>query len=70
MEVQMAILMERIKELENLVQQRQTTTSGGGNAGEDNRPLPVRIRELPGYLFLIGVGVGVVVARVLFRRSL
>lgn len=30
--------------------------------------LPTRVRELPGYLFLVGVGVGAVVVRALMRR--
>jgi hypothetical protein len=34
----------------------------------DAEGLPVRIRQLPGYLFLVGVGVGAVVVRVFMRR--
>ncbi|WVR03494.1 hypothetical protein IAU60_000485 [Kwoniella sp. DSM 27419] len=41
--------------------------SRSGANGED--PLPRRMRELPAYLFLVGVGVGAIMVRVLFGRS-
>jgi hypothetical protein len=40
-----------------------------GVVGLDDDGLPRRVGELPGYLFLVGVGVGAVMMRVLFRRA-
>lgn len=40
----------------------------GYRPGDGDDKLPKRVRELPGYLFLVGFGVGAVVMRVLFSR--
>nr|XP_031863581.1 uncharacterized protein CI109_000833 [Kwoniella shandongensis]KAA5530653.1 hypothetical protein CI109_000833 [Kwoniella shandongensis] len=44
--------------------------AGSGSATDkSNDGLPRRVRELPAYLFLVGVGVGAVMVRVFFRRA-
>lgn len=56
---------------------RSRTTSGPveyllgrlGVVGTDDDGLPTRVGELPGYLFLVGFGVGAVMMRVLFGRA-
>lgn len=40
-----------------------------GVVGKDDDGLPTRVGELPGYLFLVGFGVGAVMMRVLFGRA-
>ncbi|KAK4683726.1 hypothetical protein P7C73_g6502, partial [Tremellales sp. Uapishka_1] len=45
----------------------QILRSLGIGTAVDDDGLPTRIRELPGYLFLVGVGVGAVIVKVLIR---
>ncbi|KAK8845474.1 hypothetical protein IAR55_006187 [Kwoniella newhampshirensis] len=42
---------------------------GASGSGENDDGLPRRVRELPAYLFFVGVGVGAIMVRVFFRRA-
>ena len=75
MEVQVASLLDKIKDLESrltVASSRPSTPTSpalaifpevlldrlGLGAVDPDDPLPKRLRELPAYLFLVGVGVG------------
>ncbi|OWZ79306.1 hypothetical protein C366_02029 [Cryptococcus neoformans Tu401-1] len=87
-EEQMAQLMERIKDLEERLQNTTSSNTptpivpvnvpfrgrklslldllGWGKDEDDD--LPRRVKELPAYLFLVGVGVGAIMVGVILRR--
>lgn len=77
LENQLSTLIERVRDLEERLGEKSrpatpdSSISGVldkffGTGGDDG--LPRRVSELPGYLFLVGVGVGAVMVRVLLGR--